>query len=642
MHPLLAIRESLRDTRRAMAATGRCRRRIRVGSPAVALVLASSLAGLSAAPAGASEEAERGRWTSPFWEGGSTPFDPPSAERSRRYPSAATVTVLPDRRILYWNALEASENGELWVGHSNGTIILENSRVRLLGLGRSGPEFTTSVQERGTTDDAQAGAATQDLFCADQKLLHDGRVLVAGGSRWDVPEDTRFPEPRGVADARVFDPADDRFRPVEAMREPRWYPSLVTLPDGRVSVTSGVRRAIATAAGGEPSMSQVRLTEIYDPATERWLDGGESEWSFPLYPRLHLLPDGTVFYGGAGQSWNPFGETADQASWSQRRVYEPEERRWSSAGQARYGVRSGAASVMLRLEPPYDHADILMAGGTLGSSPGAWMATTLSEVVRWTPEGITDLGAPRTPLAGLGSDRSQLRHRRWFGTPVLLPTGEVFLVNGGDADDVVDPGSAAAVRTPELYDPRSGTWTELAPTARDRVYHSSAVLLADGRVLIGGHAPHPAHYFRYGNETTRANNFRDATFEIYEPPYLFRGSRPRIKRVKAVRRGRALRLRMRSRRHARRVAEVVLVRMGSNTHAMDGDLRAVSLRRTRRGRRVNARLPRGGDGRLLPPGPYFVWAVRRTSRGPIPSVAKVAFVKPAGGDRVVVSTRGRV
>lgn len=556
------------------------------------------------------------------------------------FPTAATAIVLPDGRLLYWNALEGSENGDVWVGGREGEIVVENSRVRILDMRSANPRWTTSTLERGTTADPQAGAAVHDMFCSDQKLLYDGRVLVAGGSRWDVPDDTRVPEPRGVSATRVFDPASDSFSSVGEMREPRWYPSLVTLGDGRVLVASGVRRAGGTFMSPEPAFSQVRLTELYDPLAEQWEDGGSSDWSFPLYPRLHLLPDGKVFYGGAGQSWNPFGETADQATWALRRLYDPVAKRWSTLGHARYGVRSGAASLMLRLEPPYDRADILMAGGTLGSSPGSWAATTLTERVRWTPAGITDLGPPKTPAAGLAGDSTQLRNRRWFGTPVMLPTGEVLLVNGGDADDVIDPGSAAAVRTPELYDPKTGTWSEMAKSARDRVYHNSAVLLPDGRVLVGGNAPHPAHYAKYGNETTRSNNFRDSTFEIYEPPYLFRGPRPVVRNVKPVRRGRALRLTLGSRTRAGRVSEVVLVRMGANTHAMDADMRAVKLRHSANGARVLARLPRRGDGRVLPPGPYYVFAVRDSRDGPVPSVAKVVLIQPAA-DGKVIARRGR-
>lgn len=72
---------------------------------------------------------------------------------------------------------------------------------------------------------------------------------------------------------------------------------------------------------------------------------------------------------------------------------------------------------------------------------------------------------------------------------MLPPDGTVLAVNGADKDELIAPGIEIAVRTPELYDPKTGRWTAVADQARDRTYHSSAILLADGRVLVGGHAP---------------------------------------------------------------------------------------------------------------------------------------------------------
>ena len=68
----------------------------------------------------------------------------------------------------------------------------------------------------------------------------------------------------------------------------------------------------------------------------------------------------------------------------------------------------------------------------------------------------------------------------------------------------------------EIWDPDTDTWTETAVARqRPRLYHSSSLLLPDGRVLLaGGGAFAPAV-----NETNA---------EIYSPPYLFKGPRPTI------------------------------------------------------------------------------------------------------------------
>jgi hypothetical protein len=476
---------------------------------------------------------------------------------------------------------------------------------------------------------------------AGQTVLYDGTVLIAGGSEWriDMQNDPIGSDLYGDDEARLFDPSNDTFRPVEQMSKGRFYPTLVTLADGRVLVTSGVGRVGFGMATPDPAAAQVTLSELYDPETETWQDAGESEWSFPLYPRLHLMPDGTVLFGGAGQTWGQMGGAADMGTWSFRRVYDPATQTWTMLDANRYGTRSGATSTLLRLEAPYDRADILLAGGTVGPTPSSWMATTISELVQVTAGGIVNEPAMKGPLDGLNGDLTQLRNQRWFGTSVMLPTGEVLLVNGGDFDDVIDPGAAAAVRMAELYDPDTNTWRELAPGSRDRVYHNTAILLADGRVLIGGHAPHTAHYTQHTNPATRHNNYRDATFEIYEPPYLFRGDRPVVDSVTPVQDGRALSLVLGDGTAPGDISEVVLVRLAAITHTVDSDMRAVVLEHAVDGSGIVAQLPRDGDGRIVPPGAYHVFAMRSTDDGPVPSVAQTVLVQPDtvnGG--VVVTT----
>lgn len=606
------------------------------GPTATMAVLVILAATVTVAPASAAQDPKLvGAWSRSFWEGGDLAYDPPSLEKSNAYPTAVTATVLPDGRILYWNGLEGSENATFLFNDENLNFTLENSRSRILDLRSGEPRWTIPTHERGMTDqpEDEPTGPTHDLFCSDQKFLWNGKLLIAGGM-----EARHLDDVHGDDETRIFDPDSDTFRSVKPMRERRWYPALVTLPDGRVLVTSGVRQVVKSASNPEPSFSQVRLNEIFDPATEEWEDAGVSDWSFPLYPRLHLLPDGKVFYGGASQAWAPLGSTGDQATWGLQRVYEPATAKWTVVGPTLYGVRNGAASTLLRLEPPYDEAEILIAGGTAGVAPTTGAATTLSEVVRWTPEaGIQNEQAPKGLAAGLAGDTSQLRNRRWYGSTVTLPTGEVLLLNGGDMDDLLDPGSAAAVRTAELYDPNTGTWRELASGPRDRLYHNSAVLLADGSVLVGGNSPVPAHYTRHDHPVTRSNNYKDPTFEIYKPPYLFRGPRPVVSSVTPVMDGRALKVGIGD-GAATEISEVVLVRMGAATHTIDGDMRAVKLEHIVAGTNVFATLPMGGDSRVLPPGPYYVFAMRNTPDGPVPSIGQTVLIQPDGQGRVVART----
>jgi hypothetical protein len=98
---------------------------------------------------------------------------------------------------------------------------------------------------------------TKDLqrnpFCSHQSFLPDGRLLVAGG-QFPLPGlpksliPWRLLAPGADADLHVFDPVSETWRRLPDMQAGRWYPACVTLPDGRVFITSGTN-GYATSPG---------------------------------------------------------------------------------------------------------------------------------------------------------------------------------------------------------------------------------------------------------------------------------------------------------------------------------------------------------------------------------------------------------
>src|SRR5262249_34864950 len=120
-----------------------------------------------------------------------------------------------------------------------------------------------------------------DMFCNGMVLLQDGRVLIDGGT-------TQYNPFYGAANAAIFDPASNTFSDIQPTLQGRWYPTLLTLADGRVMTFSGLTETGKT----NPAV------EFYTIGST-WSSTFNASWTPDLYPRLHLLPNGTVFYSGA-------------------------------------------------------------------------------------------------------------------------------------------------------------------------------------------------------------------------------------------------------------------------------------------------------------------------------------------------------
>src|SRR5687768_13425062 len=215
-----------------------------------------------------------------------------------------------------------------------------------------------------------------------------------------------------------------------------------------------------------------------------------------------------------------------------------------------------------------------------------------------------------------------LKQPRWYGTGVLTPTGEVLMFSGANVDEVFGPGTGIPVTKPELWNPATGRWTTLAAASEQRTYHNTAALLPDGRILVGGHAPIST---LYGNNTTLVpgvttpQETRNPTFEIFEPPYLFRGDRPAVKSAPTtVGYGGTFEVKVDV--PAGDIDSVVLVRRTAVTHLVDGGQRSVELPVVGRvGKTLTVAAP--PRAAVAPEGPYMLFVNRTTADGPVPSVA---------------------
>jgi hypothetical protein len=214
---------------------------------------------------------------------------------------------------------------------------------------------------------------------------------------------------------------------------------------------------------------------------------------------------------------------------------------------------------------------------------------------------------------------ADLHHARWFPSGVALPDGKVLALNGSDKDQLVVPGVEIGVRTPELYDPVTGTWTDMAASARERSYHSAAILLPDGRVLSGGHAPMPSLYGAHHTliPGVTENNDNDPSFEVWSPPYLFFGPRPKIAHSpRAVAWGSTFTITVDD---PSSIRTVVAMRTPAQQHAHDSGARTVELSFTQTGAHTLA-VTAPPTGVVAPPGTYYLFVNRLNPKGLTPSM----------------------
>jgi hypothetical protein len=227
---------------------------------------------------------------------------------------------------------------------------------------------------------------------------------------------------------------------------------------------------------------------------------------------------------------------------------------------------------------------LVSGGGTHGADPVQSTAATID---------LTQPSPAWTPTA-------PMMDPRYKHSLVVLADGTVLAVGGSSIYSLV---SQKGVLDAEMWNPDTGNWTLLAPMHDLRMYHSTALLLPDGRVLVAG-----------GGRMNPVTDYQTA--EIYSPPYLFRGPRPTITAApSSMPLGTRFSIRT---TEVARIKSVALVRLGSVTHTYDSDQRYINLEFTQTGGSLEARSPASAN--VAPPGYYMLFIVNTSG---VPSVAKI-------------------
>lgn len=411
-----------------------------------------------------------------------------------------------------------------------------------------------------------------NIWCAGQTILGDGRVFLAGGN-------LRYPDPNaapgttgfeGALSTYTFNPADNTWTRQPDMTNGRWYPTVTQLADNRAVITSGYNET------GTQALNQA--VEVFTPSLAANGAGTiktvATHNPTGFYPFQFLMPSGQMLqagpYFGNTVLLNPSAANA----WTFSAI--PNMR--SSHNAYGNGISYTDASIA-----PIRQAIIISGGAD---------STTVISNNEWL-DGVN-------PGAGWRSYPQWLQARHNSNT-VILPDGTLFTVGGNSAPNTYDGALFESERYNKPAIDISGQWVRMASNSIPAAYHSSAILLPDATVLLSEDDRNPG----------AAGSHRA---QIYSPPYLFKGARPKITSApNAASSGQTVLVTA----DVSNIASVALIAPGATTHGNDMHQRFVKLPIIKDGTNIRVTIPSSKS--LVPPGYYMLFIV--DPRG-IPSAAK--------------------
>src|SRR5678815_1913300 len=216
-------------------------------------------------------------------------------------------------------------------------VLMRNGKVLVVaGSGNYPANLTSNILMSAVWDPIANTFVTQnatwDMFSNGMVVLADGRPFINGGT-------LQYDPFHGESRNAVFSPSNNTFTNVKSMAHGRWYPTPTLLGDGRVMTFSGLDENGATNT----------TVEIFTLGSG-WTAPIPAGWTPPLYPRMHLLPSGKVFYSGPSTI---------------SRLFNPATGGWSTLATTKYGgSRTYGSSVLLPLRPTNNYAaKVLILGG---------------------------------------------------------------------------------------------------------------------------------------------------------------------------------------------------------------------------------------------------------------------------------------
>ena len=439
----------------------------------------------------------------------------------------------------------------------NGKVLMWDSVSDLPAENVDNHTFTRAV-----VWDPVTGTVTPDdantgynLFCSGHAFMPDGKLFIAGGNHSRALD--------GINTMHTFNWVDNSWTLLGFMNQgSRWYPSVTALARAEMLISSGVGVSTAevrTASGTLRSLSNAVL-------------------SMPLYPWLQPALNGRTLFFGPDNTLSYLNTSGNGA--------------WQHFG-GRDGINRDYGAYAM-----YDVGKILVAGGNHSN------ATSY----------VVDINGA-TPTA---TQSGNLFTGRRQHNLTILPDGSV-LATGGNSNGATLVSVGAGVYTAELWNPATGQWQTLASMQRTRQYHSTAVLLPDARVMVGGGGI-------CGD--CLAQNYLEKNIEIFSPPYLFKqdGSgdlapRPVVNTAVVSVPSRVITIGADAMTTpVSTISKVVMIRDSSVTHSVNFEQRRIPLSFSvnTSNNTITATAPT--DPNVAPPGYYMLFVINSSG---VPSVAKM-------------------
>ncbi|XVF57301.1 hypothetical protein PTKIN_Ptkin06aG0194300 [Pterospermum kingtungense] len=330
-----------------------------------------------------------------------------------------------------------------------------------------------------------------DTFCSSGAVLPNGTLVQTGGYN------------DGDHNIRVFSPCTDEncdwIELPNSLLQRRWYATNQILPDGRIIIVGGRRQFNYefyphNIEGGSSGSAHIFLLDFLWETNDEGMENN-------LYPFLHLLPDGNLFIFANTQSI--------LLDYNQNKVLKefPE-----IPGDDPRNYPSTGSSVLLPLDENEGIEPEIMVCG--GAPRGSFEQAMQDNFIRAT----STCGRLKVSDANPSWTMEDMPMPRVMGDMILLPTGDVLIINGAELGTAGWELSDAPVTRPIVYhltdNCPDGRFSIMSPSPRPRLYHSSAILLTDGRILVGGSNPHVYYNF------TNVEYPTDLSMESFSPPYL--------------------------------------------------------------------------------------------------------------------------